>query len=65
MGVFLDKSIKDVVDELNGRYFLPDIQCEYVWLQKADEKKIEQLFDSILRGYPIGSFYFGNYKKRI
>ncbi len=26
--------------------------------QKADEKKIEQLFDSILRGYPIGSFLF-------
>ncbi|MFP6205195.1 DUF262 domain-containing protein [Helicobacter pylori] len=65
MGVFLDKSIKDVVDELNVRYFLPDIQREYVWLKKADEKKIEQLFDSILRGYPIGFFYFGNYKKRI
>ncbi|GAA7400289.1 hypothetical protein BD0140_08970 [Helicobacter pylori] len=65
MGVFLDKSIKDVVDELNIRYFLPDIQREYVWLKNADEKKIEQLFDSILRGYPIGSFYFGNYKKRI
>ncbi|MGN8521113.1 DUF262 domain-containing protein [Helicobacter pylori] len=56
MGVFLDKSIKDVVDGLNVRYFLPDIQREYVWLKKADEKKIEQLFDSILRGYPIGSF---------
>ncbi|WRF00821.1 DUF262 domain-containing protein [Helicobacter pylori] len=58
MGVFLDKSIKDVVDELNVRYFLPDIQREYVWLKKADEKKIEQLFDSILMGYPIGSFLF-------
>ncbi|WP_240668179.1 DUF262 domain-containing protein [Helicobacter pylori] len=65
MGVFLDKSIKDVVDGLNVRYFLPDIQREYVWLKKADGKKIEQLFDSILRGYPIGSFYFGNYQKRI
>ncbi|WQW79985.1 DUF262 domain-containing protein [Helicobacter pylori] len=58
MGMFLDKSIKDVVDELNVRYFLPDIQREYVWLKNADEKKIEQLFDSILRGYPIGSFLF-------
>ncbi|EJC02792.1 hypothetical protein HPHPP8B_1025 [Helicobacter pylori Hp P-8b] len=56
--MFLDKSIKDVVDELNRRYFLPDIQREYVWLQNADGKKIEQLFDSILRGYPIGSFLF-------
>ncbi|MGL2681970.1 DUF262 domain-containing protein [Helicobacter pylori] len=58
MSMFLDKSIKDVVDELNRRYFLPDIQREYVWLQNADKKKIEQLFDSILRGYPIGSFLF-------
>ncbi|WRB80537.1 DUF262 domain-containing HNH endonuclease family protein [Helicobacter pylori] len=63
MGVFLDKSIKDVVDELNVRYFLPDIQREYVWLQKSDEKKIEQLFDSILRGYPIGSFLFWKLQK--
>ncbi|MCQ2928512.1 DUF262 domain-containing protein [Helicobacter pylori] len=58
MGVFLDKSIKEVVDELNECYFLPDIQREYVWLQNADGKKIEQLFDSILRGYPISSFLF-------
>ncbi len=63
MGVFLDRSIKDVVDELNVRYFLPDIQREYVWLKKADEKKIEQLFDSILRGYPIGSFLFWKLQK--
>ncbi|GAA7651761.1 DUF262 domain-containing protein [Helicobacter pylori] len=63
MGVFSDKSIKNVVDELNVRYFLPDIQREYVWLKKADEKKIEQLFDSILRGYPIGSFLFWQLQK--
>nr|WP_309129980.1 DUF262 domain-containing protein [Helicobacter pylori] len=71
--MFLDKSIKEVVDELNVRkevvdelnvrYFLPDIQREYVWLKKADEKKIEQLFDSILRGYPIGSFLFWKLQK--
>ncbi|GHQ59788.1 hypothetical protein VN0382_12910 [Helicobacter pylori] len=64
MGVFLDNSIKNVVDELNVRYFLPNIQCEYVWLKKADEKKIEQLFDSILRGYPIGSFLFWKLQKQ-
>ncbi len=63
MGVFLDKSIKEVVDELNVRYFLPDIQREYMWLKNADEKKIEQLFDSILRGYPIGSFLFWKLQK--
>ncbi|WQV96726.1 DUF262 domain-containing protein [Helicobacter pylori] len=64
MGVFLDKTIKEVVDGLNVRYFLPDIQREYVWLQKADEKKIEQLFDSILRGYPIGSFLFWKLQRK-
>ncbi|GAA8317083.1 DUF262 domain-containing protein [Helicobacter pylori] len=63
MGVFSDKSIKDVVDGLNVRYFLPNIQREYVWLKKADEKKIEQLFDSILRGYPIDSFLFWKLQK--
>ncbi len=39
MGVFLYRSIKEVVDELNVRYFLPDIQREYVWLKNADEKR--------------------------
>ncbi|EQD99324.1 DUF262 domain-containing protein [Helicobacter pylori] len=63
MSMFLDRSIKEVVDELNGRYFLPDIQREYMWLKKADGKKIEQLFDSILRGYPIGSFLFWKLQK--
>ncbi len=65
MGVFLDKSIKDVVDRLNVSYFLPDIQREYVWLKKADEKRIEQLFDSFLGAILLALFYFGNYKRRI
>ncbi|RVY24994.1 DUF262 domain-containing protein [Helicobacter pylori] len=64
MSMFLDKNIKEVVDELNVRYFLPDIQREYVWLKNADEKKIEQLFDSILRGYPIGSFLFWKLQRK-
>lgn len=63
MGQFKDLSIKDVIEEINVSYFLPDIQREYVWLKKADEKKIEQLFDSILRGYPISSFLFWKLKK--
>lgn len=57
MGQFKDITIKEVI---NVSYFLPDIQREYVWLDRAAEKKIEQLFDSILRNYPIGSFCFGN-----
>ncbi len=38
MSMFLDKSIKEMVDELNVRYFLPDIQREYMWLNNADEE---------------------------
>ncbi|OAV72245.1 hypothetical protein Barb4_00033 [Bacteroidales bacterium Barb4] len=63
MGQFKDESIKKVIEELNQSCFLPDIQREYVWLNKEREKKIEQLFDSILRGYPIGSFLFWKLKR--
>lgn len=63
MGQFKDLSIKDVICEINQSYFLPDIQRECVWLRKADERKIEQLFDSILRGYPISSFLFWKLRK--
>jgi len=63
MGQFLDKTIKDVVENMNQRYFLPDIQREYVWLSKPKENKIEEFFDSILRGYPIGSFLFWKLNK--
>lgn len=63
MGQFKDISIKDVIEEINQSYFLPDIQREYVWLKRWEEKKIEQLFDSILRGYPISSFLFWKLKK--
>lgn len=62
MGQFKDISIKNVIDEINESYFLPDIQREYVWLDNAKEQKTEQLFDSILRGYPIGSFLFWKLK---
>ena len=63
MGQFKDITIKDVIEEINVSYFLPDIQREYVWLDRAAEKKIEQLFDSILRNYPIGSFLFWKLRK--
>ena len=58
MGKFNGLTIRQVVDNLNVNYFIPDIQRSYVWLQNPKEKKIEQLFDSLLRGYPIGSFLF-------
>lgn len=63
MGKFIDKTAREIVSELNVSYFLPDIQRDYVWLNNPQEKKIEQLFDSILRGYPIGTFLFWKLKK--
>ena len=37
-----------------SQYYLPPIQRTFVW----DEERIHKLFDSILRGYPIGTFLF-------
>lgn len=37
-----------------GEFVLPAIQRELVW----PHEKIERLFDSLMRGYPIGSFLF-------
>ena len=57
MGQFKDISIKDVIEEINVSYFLPDIQREYVWLDKAHERKIEKLFEGVT---PLGLSCFGN-----
>jgi len=35
-----------------NQYFLPAIQREFVW----STTQIQALFDSVMRGYPIGSF---------
>jgi len=60
MGQYQDISIKDLVEGINEKYFLPDIQREFVW--KSDrakfEDKVYDLFDSIMRGYPIGTLLF-------
>ena len=37
-----------------SEYALPAIQREFVW----EHSKIARLFDSLMRGYPIGSFLF-------
>lgn len=47
-------TVAAIVNRLNVQYFLPAIQREFVW--SADQ--IVQLFDSLLRGYPISSFLF-------
>lgn len=63
MGKFQNYTIKKVVENINESFFLPDIQREFVWLSNPNEHKIEKLFDSILRGYPIGSFLFWNLRR--
>lgn len=53
MGFQLPISIAAAVKKIqSGDLVLPAIQREFVW----EEPQIVRLFDSILRGYPIGSF---------
>lgn len=47
-------SIDSVIQDLNYSYLIPSIQREFVW----EKEQILDLFDSVLRGYPIGSFLF-------
>ena len=55
MGKELFKNIPSKVGDLvkdvrNGRIGLPDLQRPFVW----QDKKVRELFDSMLKGYPIG-----------
>lgn len=48
-------TIWEAIDNIdNDRYLLPSIQREFEW----EHTKIEWLFDSIMRNYPISSFLF-------
>lgn len=50
-------TIKDALDSIHRHdYALPAIQREFVW----SREQIAMLFDSLMRGYPIGSFLFWN-----
>lgn len=53
-------SIRKVIRLINSdKMFLPAIQRKYVW----DENRIIKLFDSIMLGYPIGTFLFWEINK--
>jgi hypothetical protein len=55
MGFESAKHVEQVLREIHAReYLLPAIQREFVW----DTADIVKLFDSLLRGYPVGSFLF-------
>jgi hypothetical protein len=49
--ITIEKIIQGIQE---NKYVLPAIQREFVW----DEEQIQKLFDSLMRGYPIGSFLF-------
>lgn len=46
------KSISEVVEDINKKYFLPDIQRNFVW----KPEQVYALFDSLMRDYPISTF---------
>lgn len=55
MGFETPITIEKVIQGIQeNKYILPAIQREFVW--KGEQ--IEKLFDSLMRGYPIGSFLF-------
>jgi len=49
--IFLEDLLNEIAD---GEYKIPIFQREFVW----DSSQIVELFDSILKGYPIGSLLF-------
>ena len=56
------KNIRTVIEEINRRkIYLPAIQRKYVW----DDDQITRLMDSIMLGYPIGTFLFWKVRKSI
>ncbi|MDJ0734929.1 MAG: DUF262 domain-containing protein [Nostocaceae cyanobacterium] len=51
--------LEDLLDDIaNGHYKIPIFQREFVW----KTSQMLELFDSILKGYPIGSLLFWNTK---
>lgn len=54
------KTISDIIENIDGnKIYLPAIQRKYVW----GEDQITRLMDSIMRGYPFGTFLFWRVKK--
>lgn len=51
---YTSETIATTIKKLNEHYLLPAIQREFVW----EPAQVVKLFDSIMRGYPIGSFLF-------
>lgn len=53
-------TIREALNKIqSNKYLLPAIQREFVW----KSEQIENLFDSLMNDYPIGSFLFWNVEK--
>ncbi|MEQ8393337.1 MAG: DUF262 domain-containing protein [Thalassospira sp.] len=55
-----DTIAKTISSIHSKQYLLPAIQREFVW----SSNQIETLFDSLMRGYPIGTFLFWKVQKK-
>lgn len=52
---YKELTIKEVIEKIGrNEVYLPAIQRKFVW----DNEQIIKFFDSIMRGYPIGTFLF-------
>ena len=52
---YYEETISDVIKQIDSnQLFLPALQRKFVW----KTEQIESLFDSIMQGFPIGTFLF-------
>lgn len=59
---YIGKSIEEVMNMIgDNRMYLPSIQRKFVW----NDYDVEKLLDSIMLGYPIGTFLFWKIKRKI
>lgn len=62
MAKYQSATIDKIMQQINSNEcLLPSFQREYVWLNK-DNHRVEELFDSIMRNYPISSMLFWEVK---
>ena len=58
---YIGKSIEEIMNMIgDNKMFLPSIQRKFVW----NDYDVEKLLDSIMLGYPIGTFLFWEIKRK-
>jgi len=59
-------SVREAIERINDAWYLPAIQRPYDWGERSrKEKFIRELFDSVLREYPIGTMIVWETSKEI